>query len=821
MCTQPPTRLGAMAWKQRMFERARTAILSSYHDLEGQLPPDEIDRRREVFLAKYAPNLLERLSGEGLLRAVHGDGPRSGLFYDLEFAQLYSPFGGIGGGSALKFKVYAAADGSGFRIKGPGYLPVNCSDAEAERMTADIVMLLCRACYTADEHQLTTNDAAAWREFERAVTSNLPSSLTQVGHDTPVALLGWAHKYLAICRPDVFSYHHHSRQLAGHLVRLGEAPEDGATRYLLDCQWRRLRTSDPDLRGCHPVLLMRAAYDTFGKDTGYWRINTDEHTEHGQIDRWPAMEEGGFVTIGWSSIADLSELLAGASEQEARDRIKQALSTVEEDLQPPARDIDRWAAQIHDFYAKLGPGDRIATVSDRQLLSVGEVTGEYEYVPGDVHPHRRSVTWYAVPGQTWLEPSGRRAMLADLSRSYPDALRMERLLQSSAPRAPHSSDSLLVQEAPYPEKAYTISALKQPAATIIEPLTAFEQRIKDILDRKGQVILYGPPGTGKTFSALRTARELAAREACQGRTWAMLTAKERQRAGESIELITLHPAYAYEDFIEGYRPASREDGSAFTVRSGIFLEVCDLARQNPGRHHILIIDEINRGNAAAIMGELITLLEIDKREMVEAVLPISRRRFHIPRNVWIIGTMNTADRSISMLDAALRRRFGFVEMLPEPGLIAVEIDGLPLSDLLSEINLRIRTYITRGARELQVGHAYFMRDGRPIGDKESLLATFRDEVLPLLAEYCFENYAMLARILGDEIIDVAGQVPNREVLRSADRLHEALLRLVASDTVPRPHSDEPIDDDSDDEPDFNGVGEADYGLHNPGTRRVR
>src|SRR5205807_1856663 len=141
------------------------------------------------------------LSGTDLLRAVHGDGRRDGLFYDLEFAEAYAPFGNIGGGSALKFKVYVAGDGSGYRKKGPRNLPVPCSEAEAERMTADIIAQLQRAQQAAEAFRLADDDPAQWAEFERVVTSEIPPSLAQVGHDSPVALLGWAHKYLAICRP--------------------------------------------------------------------------------------------------------------------------------------------------------------------------------------------------------------------------------------------------------------------------------------------------------------------------------------------------------------------------------------------------------------------------------------------------------------------------------------------------------------------------------------------------------------------------------------------------------------------------------------------
>ena len=396
---------------------------------------------------------------------------------------------------------------------------------------------------------------------------------------------------------------------------------------------------------------------------------------------------------------------------------------------------------------------------------------------------------------------------------------MERLLLSSEPGPPSARHTAVVREAPappYTTAAIVLAPVPHPAAA---PLTPLEQRIKGILEHKGQVILYGPPGTGKTFSARQAAGELVARELFSGRAWASLSERERRLAGGSIEFITFHPAYAYEDFIEGYRPVdAQKGGPAFELRDGVFLEICDRARLNPGRHCILIVDEINRGNVAAILGELITLLESDKRDSIEAVLPLSRRRFRVPHNVWIVGTMNTADRSIALLDAALRRRFGFVEMLPDPDLVAVKIDNLSLSALLTEINARIRKHITRNARELQIGHAYLMRAGKPIQSREALLAAFRDEILPLLAEYCFENYATLARILGDEIIDAAGQIPNARVLLDVDRLHRALQRLITGDPVRI--AEQAAAEEGDAVTDFpESEGEA-IVVHNPGRRRI-
>jgi len=761
-----------------MLDKARTALLEAYHNIEDQLTPDELDRRRDTFLAKYSPDLLITLSGNELLEIVHGNEPRSGLFYDLEFADVYAPFGSISGGSALKFKVYKAADGSGYKKKGQSNVPVPCSDAEAVRMTTDIVGMLHKVSYLTQDYRLTDSIPDLWKQFELEVIPDRPSSLTQVGHDAPVARLGWAHKYFAICQPNIFSFHHQPRQLAGHLVRLGETPTNGDSRYLLDFQWVKLRYADREIARCHPVLLMNAAYQCFGNRTKFWRTGTEQHErqneQHKVIDRWPEMQRGGFASIGWAFLGDLRDLLAGLEGQPALERLKQVLASHERYNTKPVHTISNLANQIYKFYARMSPGDRIIAMQGERLLGVGEITGDYTYVPNDIQPHHRPVRWHAIELDVWRKPPGFLTTIYDFTERYADAVRVEKLLLSSDP-----IPSPMQIEPSLPDQQI-VSVV--PDLLDAVPFTQLEQRIKDILDRKGQVILYGPPGTGKTYHARQAARELVAREVCGGRAWAMLNEEERHRVDASTKFITFHPAYAYEDFIEGYRPVAAQSGApAFELRDGVFLEICDDARQDTIRHRILLIDEINRGNVAAIMGELITLLEGDKRDDVAAVLPLSRRAFRIPKNVWIIGTMNTADRSISLLDAALRRRFGFVELLPEPDRIAVNIEGLSLSALLTEINARIRKHVARNARELQVGHAYLMRAGQPLSTKEDLLAAFRDDILPLLAEYCFENYSTLGRILGDEIIDIAGQIPNADVLSNPPLLHRALRRLVSAD----------------------------------------
>ena len=169
------------------------------------------------------------------------------------------------------------------------------------------------------------------------------------------------------------------------------------------------------------------------------------------------------------------------------------------------------------------------------------------------------------------------------------------------------------------------------------------------------------------------------------------------------------------------------------------------------KKHVLIIDEINRGNVSAILGELITLLEEDKRkgnkEHTEAVLPYSGNKFSVPNNVYIIGTMNTADRSVEALDTALRRRFSFVEMQPNPDILS-KVGEVDLSKLLKTINQRIELLIDK---DHQIGHSYFIG----IEDLDGLKRTFKDKIIPLLEEYFYGDFGKIGLVLGGEFIKLA------------------------------------------------------------------
>jgi 5-methylcytosine-specific restriction protein B len=197
----------------------------------------------------------------------------------------------------------------------------------------------------------------------------------------------------------------------------------------------------------------------------------------------------------------------------------------------------------------------------------------------------------------------------------------------------------------------------------------------------------------------------------------------------------------------------------------------------PDKQFFLLIDEINRGDIPRIFGELLTVLEKDKRG-APILLPLLEKPFVVPANVLVLGTMNTADRSIALLDAALRRRFAFIELMPDSGALrGVSIEGLPIGPWLDELNKRVLRHAGRDARNLQVGHSYLMGGSAPIQDAERFAHVLRDDIIPLLQEYCYEDYEALERILGATIVQRDSKRINDSLFDAAHRadLFRALL----------------------------------------------
>lgn len=297
-----------------------------------------------------------------------------------------------------------------------------------------------------------------------------------------------------------------------------------------------------------------------------------------------------------------------------------------------------------------------------------------------------------------------------------------------------------------------------PESSIIAPSYNY---FLDLLLERHNLVFYGPPGTGKTREALLL-----------GKWW------KNTYGPETVAQITFHPSYSYEDFIEGFRPT--EDGQGFALRNGIFKKLCQKAAAAPDKKFLIIIDEINRGDVARIFGELITLLEGDKRgELHQVILQQSGEPFFVPENLYVLGTMNTADKSISLMDLAIRRRFLFHYFPPDPDVLDEgrdfldEVENIRLSRLLIGLNQRL---LDVGIdRDRVLGHSFLLISRETAAPLLALKNRFRYEIVPLVEEYCYADRSLMARVLGD-LVEANGAV-NEDVFEVDERFLSALQVL--------------------------------------------
>lgn len=502
-------------------------------------------------------------------------------------------------------------------------------------------------------------------------------------------------------------------------------------------------------------------------ETRYWVIAPYDSTKTQIFEKvWEYDLSNGTIAVGWKELGDVS----GMSKSELESKYKEVYGKIDN------KDINA----IWGFYHEISIGDIIiARKGRKKIIGIGTVISKPFY----------------------NEEMGKERVAYLTEDFYPNFLRVK-----WEEKEIEFDKQVFSMYSPYEiseEKYYSLLEGEIEEAGYLKEM---KNKIKTILNSKKQVILYGPPGTGKTWLAKKFVEEV-------------------QEEVKRVEFVTFHPSYSYEEFVEGLKPIADEEGNIkYEVEDGIFKRICKNA-YNALMHHagvdkrwekdlpeldeaeisnvknsignapkfFLIIDEINRGDVSKVFGELITLLEADKRLFAEneiiTTLPYSKEQFGVPPNLYIIGTMNTADRSIALIDVALRRRFGFIEVTPSYKVLLKELLGLDynleIDAIKEEVNkwelgninkenpspedvkmLAIKAlYVLNQKiqliydRDHQIGHSYLLK--LKDGSVEALKHIWYHEVIPLLQEYFYNDWERLRYLLG-------GFVEEKEVKEFAD-----------------------------------------------------
>ena len=654
------------------------------------------DTLHENFINHFGIEHLKSLSGKELLTSLfyNDKGNKLNLCYVLEMDKdMREIFGSIAGGAAYKFGLFFHKKTQSWTCGSPAK-PVKLTENEAIQKAEEI-----------------RNDLVAGAEIISSFgplnsTADYEQLYKQLEHISGINTV-WRMKYYQMLFPILFAPFYGQDIQLDVLHFLNQTPSEIPFIRMGQIALFSKKCNIPGIVFGH-IWGRSTNHNNKSNDSETNTLSDKKHKLHYWMytvfddTSWMECQQKEIMVLGMDDIGDYSQY-------DSKESLRQELiSTYDNSTSRKNQALMAW-----NFANKLAINDVIFAKRSNTLVGKGIVTGDYIFDDSrQEYKNIRTVKWLQI-GE-WEHPG--KSVAKRLTDITPYTDYIEKLITIFTPDELDDVDTQ--PEVDYPEYS---------SADFLSDVYMSEQdyeTLVNVLKMKKNIILQGAPGVGKTFTAKRLA-------------YSIIGAKNPDR----VQMIQFHQSYSYEYFIEGYRPT--ENG--FTIKKGSFYKFCKLAEDDDENDYFFIIDEINRGNLSKIFGELFMLIEKDKRG-IELQLLYSDENFSVPPNVYIIGMMNTADRSLAMLDYALRRRFSFFTMKPGFNTIGFQTyqDSLKsdafkkLISCIKQLNSKIAADISLG-EGFCIGHSYFCGLTAKTATVRTLTSIIEYELIPLLKEYWFDE----------------------------------------------------------------------------------
>lgn len=672
---------------------------------------DAVRETYHRFQERFSPEKLSAIPDNEICTTIFYSSAKTNdsLCYWLEKDKDCREYmGNISGGYAYVFGLFQKSD-TGIWMSGSSAKPEELTEEQAVQRAKEI-----RDAIVAGAEVIKSASLNSLDDYEK-LDDTLNSTMGQW------ASRGWIHKYFSMIFPEKLSSYHSSDWQKHVLYAFRIKPSE--KYYARSGQIAMIQSYNNWVY----YQLSLVAREAFGRVKKFIRLGSTDNSGS-YADVW---RRRGIVGIGWKELGNLNDYVTDKIE-------KNAISEKLSELYYPddSKIASRKAGEIQTFYNS--DENTVFVVMDGQTpIALVDELGPYTYDPSTDMAHIKKGKWHNsfIEGDTLpFKSVGKLTTCFEITDDENLLYLYSKYYYETDNGNVDIADT--TEEDKMDELKSCLEISRSPREIKIHPINQ---------------IIYGAPGTGKTYSTAEYALAIIENRAVDTRqksaaerTEVMKSYNDYIRNGQ-IVFTTFHQSYGYEEFIQGLRPDTKSDRMTFKKVDGVFKRIADIALNDLENNYVIIIDEINRANISKVFGELITLIEEDKRwgEINQLCATLqSSDVFAVPNNLYIVGTMNSADKSISLIDSALRRRFDFIEQRPVPELISDDV----LRKVFETINKKLVEDLE--STDLLIGHSYF------INKTDSDLANILNRnVIPLLYEYYYDVRSKVAKNIEEAIKD--------------------------------------------------------------------